>query len=57
MHGFSRSASGRFATFSAPGAGHGAGQGTRPSTNNTEGAVAGWWIDRNNLNHGFVWIP
>jgi hypothetical protein len=57
MHGFSRSACGGFATFDAPGAGTGAGQGTRASTNNLEGAVTGWWIDENSLNHGFVWIP
>jgi hypothetical protein len=57
MHGFSRSPSGTFATFDAPGAGTAAGQGTRPSTNNQEGTVTGWWVDGNNLNHGFVWIP
>jgi hypothetical protein len=39
----------------AKGAGTSAGQGTRPSTNNLEGDVAGWWIDEYNLNHGFVW--
>jgi hypothetical protein len=24
---------------------------------NLEGAVAGWYIDRNNVCHGFVWTP
>jgi hypothetical protein len=56
-HGFARLPNGNFTTFDAPGAGAGANQGTRPSTSNMEGAVAGWWVDGNNLNHGFVWIP
>src|ERR1035438_3250516 len=43
------------ATFDAPDAGRGAGQGTRPSTNNGKAAVAGWYVDANSLNHGFVW--
>jgi hypothetical protein len=41
MHGFSRLARGVFAEFDAPDAGTGAFQGTRPSTNNAEEAVAG----------------
>jgi hypothetical protein len=57
MHGFSRSPCGSRTTFAAAGAGTGAGQGTRPSTNKLEGAVTGWFIDANNLNHGFVWNP
>src|SRR5271166_5270133 len=57
MHGFSRSAWGTFATFSAKDGGTGAFQGTRPSTNNAEGAVTGWYVDANNLNHGFLWRP
>jgi hypothetical protein len=48
---------GDYATFDAPGGGKGASQGTRPSTNNLEGAVTGWFIDAQNLYHGFVWIP
>jgi hypothetical protein len=55
MHGFSRSRGGTFATFAAPHAGTGAGQGTRPSTNNLEGDVAGWVVDGAGLLHGFVW--
>jgi hypothetical protein len=57
MHGFSRSAQGDFATFDAPHAGTGAFQGTRPSTNNAAGAVAGWVVDGNSLYHGFLWQP
>jgi hypothetical protein len=57
MHGFSRSPFGGFVTFDAPGAGTGAGQGTRPSTNNLEGVVVGWFVDANSLNHGFLWRP
>jgi hypothetical protein len=30
---------------------------TRPSTNNAEGEVAGWYTDAGGLNHGFLWIP
>jgi hypothetical protein len=56
MHGFSRSATGVFTTFDAPGAGTTANafQGTRPSTNNFSGAITGWWVDGNGVNHGFV---
>jgi hypothetical protein len=56
MHGFSRSAAGAFTTFDAPGAGTTANafQGTRPSTNNFSGAITGWWVDGNGVNHGFV---
>ena len=61
MHGFSRSPLGTFATFDAPDAGTVATQpfteGTRPSTNNLQGAVTGWHIDADGLNHGFVWSP
>jgi hypothetical protein len=57
MHGFSRSAQGDLAPFDAPHAGTGAGQGTRPSTNNAAGAVAGWVVDANSLYHGFLWQP
>jgi hypothetical protein len=31
--------------------------GTRRSTNNAEGEVAGWYIDVGGLNHGFLWLP
>jgi hypothetical protein len=56
-HGFARSRDARFAYFDAPGAGGGANQGTRPSTNNSQGEVAGWWVDPSGLNHAFIWQP
>jgi hypothetical protein len=55
FQGYSRSPQGTYTTFSAKGAGTGAYQGTRPSTNNLEGDVAGWWLDPTGLTHGFVW--
>jgi hypothetical protein len=57
MHGFERFADGSFAKFDAMGAGMTAGEGTRPSTNNLQGEVTGWWVDKYGLNHGFVWVP
>ncbi len=57
FHGFSRSAFGNVALFDAPDAGPGAFQGTRPSTNNLEGEVAGWVITASDGNRGFVWQP
>jgi len=48
---------GNVVEFHAPHAGGGANQGTRASANNAWGTVAGWYIDQNNLNHGFVWYP
>jgi hypothetical protein len=57
MHGFERFPDGSFATIDALGAGTGAWQGTRPSTNNLQGEVAGWYVDANGVNHGFVWKP
>jgi hypothetical protein len=56
-HGFSRSADGAFTIFDAPGAGTSGYQGTRPSTNNLSGEVAGWYIDAENVYHGFLWRP
>jgi hypothetical protein len=54
-YGFSRAPGGQVTNFDAPGAG--IGQGTRPSTNNASGEVAGWWTDQSGLNHGFLWVP
>lgn len=54
--GFSRSSDGKVYEFKA-GDHTGPCQGTRPSTNNASGEVAGWFTDSNNLNHGFVWTP
>ena len=28
-----------------------------PLTNNLQGQVTGWYVDANNLNHGFLWAP
>jgi len=56
-HGFERFSDGQFVNFDAPDAAPGSAAGTRPSTNNAEGQVAGWYIDAGGLNHGFLWIP
>jgi hypothetical protein len=57
FHGYSRSAFGTFTFFNAPDGGSGAFQGTRPSTNNLEGEVAGWVTTASGGNRGFVWQP
>jgi hypothetical protein len=64
LGGFVRGANGIFTNFQAPGAGTAPFdpntfefQGTRPSTNNARGEVAGWYIDSNYVDHGFVWQP
>jgi hypothetical protein len=56
-HGFTRYPNGSFATFNAPGSCTGTDQGTRSSTNNQQGAVAGWFWDQNGLAQGFLWTP
>jgi hypothetical protein len=70
MHGFLRTPWGRLITFDAPGAGtvpnlyfkstpagtYG-GQGTYAMSINPEGAIAGSYLDENNLGHGFVRAP
>src|SRR5208283_160279 len=43
-----------FTTFEAPGAGNGANQGTVGYSINTAGDIAGYYIDENDLVHGFV---
>jgi hypothetical protein len=57
FHGYSRSAFGTYTFFDAPDGGPGAFQGTRTSTNNLEGEVAGWVITASGGNRGFVWQP
>jgi len=51
--------SGRFHSWSVnawpPGAGTGAGQGTSAFFNNSTGAIAGTYVDSNDVNHGFMW--
>lgn len=41
-------------TFDAPGAGTAAGQGTIVNGINVGGAIAGWYVDAVNVNHGFL---
>jgi hypothetical protein len=53
-HGFLRAQNGTFTTFDAPGAGTGAGQGTRAYSINPAGAIAGWYSDANGLVHGYL---
>ncbi len=45
---------GHIVTFDAPGAGTGFRQGTTPTAMNAAGAIAGYFVDSANLNHGFV---
>jgi len=49
--------SARIITFDAPGAGTGAGQGTYANGINAGGATVGWYVDGNNVNHGFLRTP
>ncbi|MGO4879405.1 MAG: hypothetical protein ACLP59_01125 [Bryobacteraceae bacterium] len=61
-HGFLRAPYGEITTFDAPDAGtlgpaQNISQGTFPMTNNTEGAISGFYIDQNYAYHGFVRIP
>lgn len=69
-HGFLRTPQGKLITFDAPGAGKVGGgcfvatpagtcggQGTYPFSINPEGAITGFYIDENNLGHGFLRAP
>jgi hypothetical protein len=58
-HGFLRAPDGRITTFDAPGAGStvGAGQGTFGIGYTDEGTTAGYFLDTNNVNHGFLRAP
>jgi hypothetical protein len=49
-----RSSKGDFTTFDAPGAGTGAGQGTRAYGINPAGEVTGWYSDSGDRRHGYV---
>jgi hypothetical protein len=59
FHGFLRSPEGRFTTFEAPGADTTAGDfnGTFPYTINDQGLITGYYIDANNVSHGFLRLP
>jgi hypothetical protein len=54
FHGFVRTADGKIATFDAPGAGAGAGQGTFAYSINAWRVIAGYTVDGNGTGHGFV---
>jgi hypothetical protein len=58
-HGFVRSPEGWFITFEAPGADTTTNDfnGTFPVSINDEGAVTGYYIDANNVLHGFLLLP
>jgi hypothetical protein len=55
-HGFLRDENGDFLSFDAPGAGTNPGtfEGTYPFGINPNGAITGWYIDGDDLNHGFI---
>jgi hypothetical protein len=58
-HGFLRSPDGKIATFDAPGADTTPGDlnGTFALSINDRGAITGYYIDTNNVSHGFVVLP
>ena len=58
-HGFLRGPDGEFTTFDAPGAGtkRGSGFGTFPTSINDGGTIAGYYIDANDITHGFMRSP
>jgi len=45
-----RAPNGTITTFDVPGAA----QGTYPYVNNFWGTIAGWYVDTNGVNHGFL---
>jgi hypothetical protein len=59
FHGYIRSPDGKFFTFDAPGADLAAGDfnGTFPVSINDAGVVSGYYIDSNNVFHGFLLLP
>jgi hypothetical protein len=58
-HGYLRSPEGTFTTFEAPGADTTAGDfnGTFPVSINDWGVITGYYIDKNNVYHGFLRFP
>jgi hypothetical protein len=58
-HGFLRTPEGKFTTFEAPGADTTPGSlnGTFPYSINDWGAITGYYIDANNVSHGFLRLP
>jgi hypothetical protein len=59
VHGFIRTASGKYTSFDVPGAGPDgySGEGTYPQGINDLGEVSGIWVDVNFIYHGFVRNP
>jgi hypothetical protein len=53
-HGFVRAASGTITGFDAPGA---TGSGTFAWSINKAGAIAGYYVDKNSVSHGFLRTP
>ena len=56
-HGFVRALDGNIIIFDAPGAGTASGQGTFAGGINTSSQTTGYYIDGNNVYHGFLWTP
>jgi hypothetical protein len=59
-HGFLRAPDGTISTFDVPGAGSGANQGTYMASYeglSAAGAVVGWYLDANSVNHGYLRAP
>lgn len=58
-HGFVRHPDGKVTTFDAPGANVTAGSysGTFPVSINNRGEIAGYYLDSNGVNHGFLLLP
>ncbi len=59
-HGYLRNSEGDIISFDAPGAGTGAGQGTMTGfvdCINPQGAMTGYFVDANNVVHGYVRAP
>lgn len=53
-HGFIRNGKGKIRPFDAPGSGTGDGLGTSPAWMNKNRVVAGWFLDDNDVRHGFL---
>jgi hypothetical protein len=54
-HGYVRRPDGRIVTVDAPGAGSGGGQGTVVDDMSPVGIATGYYVDANNVSHGFLW--